>query len=328
MREMMKGLGMKKSVGVDGDPETDADRNWNSERRLREQEADGWVARSDLPQHAAAVRAASRAASSKRRRSVDDVEHRWAGLRAHNRWLADYVSLAPERRAGCAQIFLGDVEGSVAEIEWAAEHGLRGGIVLPGAPPGSGFLPLYARRVRAHLGGVRSQRDAGQPPQWRRHPRFRHAPARVRPRCSCSRSPGGRTARCGTSSSRACSSATPNLHFCNTESGTKWILDTLPELDSFYDRMKYGHGSEVFFGGAATKDMSLRPSEYWRRQCHVGASFLRPLECDLRHDSRDREHHVGRRLPAQRRLAAVHAGAPAAHVRRGARRPRSSRSSR
>ena len=57
MREMMKGLGMKKSVGVDGDPETDADRNWNSERRLREQEADGWVAEVIFPNTQPPVRA-------------------------------------------------------------------------------------------------------------------------------------------------------------------------------------------------------------------------------------------------------------------------------
>ena len=48
--------------------------------------------------------------------------------------------------------------------------------------------------------------------------------------------------------------------------------------------MKYGHGWEVFFGREATKAMSLTPSEYWRRQCHVGASFLRPTEVVLRHD--------------------------------------------
>ena len=57
MREMMKGLGMKKSVGVDGDPEADADRNWNSERRLREQEADGWVAEVIFPNTQPPVRA-------------------------------------------------------------------------------------------------------------------------------------------------------------------------------------------------------------------------------------------------------------------------------
>ena len=29
--------------------------------------------------------------------------------------------------------------------------------------------------------------------------------------------------------------------------------------------------------------MSLSPSEYFARQCHIGASFLPPTECDLRH---------------------------------------------
>ena len=28
----------------------------------------------------------------------------------------------------------------------------------------------------------------------------------------------------------------PNLHFCNTESGTKWVLDTLPELEALTHR--------------------------------------------------------------------------------------------
>ena len=107
----------------------------------------------------------------------------------------------------------------------------------------------------------------------------------------------------------------PDLHFVNTETGTAWLLDELPRLDSFYERMKYGHGSEVFFGREATKDMSLKPSEYWRRQCHVGASFLRPTEVILRHEVGDREHHVGRRLPAHRGVAAVHAHPSAAHVR-------------
>ena len=30
--------------------------------------------------------------------------------------------------------------------------------------------------------------------------------------------------------------------------------------------------------------MSLTPSEYFARQCHIGASFLPPSECDLRHE--------------------------------------------
>ena len=39
---------------------------------------------------------------------------------------------------------LHDVDASVREIEWAKANGLTGGVLLPGAPPGSGVPPLYA----------------------------------------------------------------------------------------------------------------------------------------------------------------------------------------
>ena len=58
--------------------------------------------------------------------------------------MADFCADAPGRRAGICQIMLHDVEGSVAEIRWAAEAGLTGGVLLPGAPPGSDVPPLYA----------------------------------------------------------------------------------------------------------------------------------------------------------------------------------------
>ena len=103
------------NVGVDGDPAIDGNRNYDSDRRLREQEADGVVAAVLFPntQPPFAPTAASQFEAPA---YDDDVGHRWAGLRAHNRWLLDFVSEAPERRAGIAQIFLGDIEGSVAEI--------------------------------------------------------------------------------------------------------------------------------------------------------------------------------------------------------------------
>src|SRR5207244_2300096 len=57
------------------------------------------------------------------------------------------------------------------------------------------------------------------------------------------------------------------------------------ELDSYFDRMKFAkYGSESIFGSIATSQMSLRPSEYWQRQCHIGASFLRPIEAAMRHN--------------------------------------------
>src|SRR5207245_4992052 len=48
------------------------------------------------------------------------------------------------RRAGIAQIMLHDVDAAAAEIRWAGKSGLTGGVLLPGAPPGSGLVPLHA----------------------------------------------------------------------------------------------------------------------------------------------------------------------------------------
>ena len=61
-----------------------------------------------------------------------DLALRWEGLRAHNRWLADFCAAAPGRRAGIAQILLHDVDAAVAEVRWAAGAGLTGGVLLPG----------------------------------------------------------------------------------------------------------------------------------------------------------------------------------------------------
>jgi len=58
--------------------------------------------------------------------NAEEHELRSAGLRAHNRWLADFCADAPDRRAGFAQVFLDDIEASVDEVRWAASAGLRG----------------------------------------------------------------------------------------------------------------------------------------------------------------------------------------------------------
>jgi predicted TIM-barrel fold metal-dependent hydrolase len=63
-------------------------------------------------------------------RSRDEFELRFAGLRAHNRWLADFCSQAPDRWAGFAQVFLDDIDAALAEVRWAKEAGLRG-VLLP-----------------------------------------------------------------------------------------------------------------------------------------------------------------------------------------------------
>jgi len=58
-------------------------------------------------------------------------ELQWAGARAHNRWISELVSMAPERHFGVALVpALWDVDEAVKEIRWAKKNGLSG-ILLP-----------------------------------------------------------------------------------------------------------------------------------------------------------------------------------------------------
>jgi len=213
----------------------------------------------------------------------DDPERRWAGIQASNRWLADFCKEAPGRRAGVVQIFLPYVEASVLEIRWAREHGLFGGVLLPGAPPGSGLAPLYAPEyepiwavceelgmpLNHHAGGSTPDFGAYHPqslamymlevPWWAHRALWHLMFSGVFERH-------------------------PDLQFVLTETGVGWVPAVIERLDHYYRQMKYNDQcSEHIFGGPAVADMSLLPSEYFARQCHIGASFMPPSECALRH---------------------------------------------
>ena len=79
--------------------------------------------------------------------SPEDYRRRWAGLRAHNRWLVDFCAQAPGRRAGIAQVFLDDVDDAISEVRWARNAGLAG-VLIP---------------VRSHQQAGRSVRTATRP---------------------------------------------------------------------------------------------------------------------------------------------------------------------
>ena len=278
MREVMG----PRSVGVDGDPAVDGNRNYDTARRLRELESDGIVAEVIFPntQPPFAPRAAILFAAPP---VGESLEHRWAGLQAHNRWLADFCAEAPGRRAGVAQIMLANVEGSVAEIRWAREHGLTGGVLLPGAPPGSGVEPIYAAEYEPiwaaceEFGMPLNHHAGGGVPDF--GPHFPAAMAMFMLEVTW----WGHRALWHLMFSGVFERH-PALQYTTTETGSAWVIDTLAELDSFYDRMKYAsQGSEAIFGGPTVADLTLRPSEYFARQCHLGSSFLRPIECAMRH---------------------------------------------
>jgi len=261
----------------------DADRNWDSDRRLREMEADGVVAEVIFPNTIPPFFPKVSLVHQPPGAGTGDLERRWAGLRAHNRWLADFCAAAPGRRAGIFQIMLHDVEGSVAEIRWAAKHGLTGGVLLPGAPPGSDVPPLYAPDyepiwqvceelglpVNHHAGSAAP--DMGNYPAsqavfllevtWWAHRTLWHLIF------------GGVPER------------HPALQLVFTEQGTAWAPEEVTRLDYYFDRLAGARGAqdsqEAKFG-EALGGLTDRPSEIWARQCHIGSSFIRANEVAAR----------------------------------------------
>jgi len=103
--------------------------NWDAQMRLEYLDRQGIAAEVLFPNTAPPFYL-SGALTAPGPRSHEEYELRSAGLRAHNRWLADFCGEAPTRWAGFAQVFLDDVDGAIAEVRWAKGAGLRG-VLLP-----------------------------------------------------------------------------------------------------------------------------------------------------------------------------------------------------
>ena len=103
--------------------------NWDAGQRLEYLDGQGIAAEVLFPNTAPPFYP-SGALTAPGPRTAEEYELRSAGLRAHNRWLADFCAEAPTRWAGFAQIFLDDIDDAIAEVRWAKDAGLRG-ILLP-----------------------------------------------------------------------------------------------------------------------------------------------------------------------------------------------------
>lgn len=103
--------------------------NWDAAMRLEYLDTQGIAAEVLFPNTAPPFYP-SGVLTSPAPRSTEEYELRFAGLRAHNRWLAEFCSQNPDRWAGFAQIFLDDIDRAIAEVRWAKDAGLRG-VLLP-----------------------------------------------------------------------------------------------------------------------------------------------------------------------------------------------------
>jgi predicted TIM-barrel fold metal-dependent hydrolase len=260
----------------------DADQNWNSDRRLRDMDDQGVAGEIIYPNTIPPFFPRTSLVGQPKAKDRAELDRKWVGLQAHNRWLVDFCSLAPERRAGICQIMLHDVDAAVAEVRWAKEAGLRGGVLLPGTPPGGDYEPMWSPvyeplwQACEELEMPLNHHGGGGGPYYGEDdmalvmfvlevPWFAH-------RALWALIFSGALER------------HPNLHLVFAEQGTSWIPERLEELDHFFHRMRdVSTGSQESLWGDPVRRLSLSPSEYWARQCHVGASFLRPSEGKLRH---------------------------------------------
>ena len=244
-------------------------RNWDDERRIADLEADGQVAEVTFPNTVPPFFPTG-VVIARAPRDAEDYRRRWVGLQAHNRWMVDWCARHPERRAGIGQIFLDDVDKAIAEVEWMHDHGLRGGVLIPGIPDDADVPPYYSDHydrlwaVCEERGIVLNHHTTGTGlPDYGKHPSstiqwmietswYAHRPL-------------WQILMSGTFD------RFPDLKLVLTEQGCDWIPGMLKQLDMFHLQMQSGRIGEMNLKNDML--LPLTPTEYFERNVWVGCSF-------------------------------------------------------
>lgn len=207
----------------------------------------------------------------------EEYELRLAGIRAHNRWMEDFVSRAPERRAGMGQIFLNDIDDAIEDVRWCKEHGLRGGVLLPTIPPDVDWIaplndPAYDRlwAVCEELEVPINCHGGTGTPAYGRFPSSAVIMLAEIP--GYSRRPLLFLLLSGVFE------RFPNLKFVMTEQGCSWLPPLLDQLDYTLDGIrKNGAVGELRFKPEHILPRSA--SEYVEQNVWMGVSF--PKRADV-----------------------------------------------
>ncbi len=196
-------------------------------------------------------------------------EHNLEGIRAYNRWLADFCGTNPGRHAGVALINVDDIGVTVQDIRDAKEMGLWGGVLLPTS---SGEHPFYHHPRYEPIWAVCEELEMPLHSHSGWSPDYGDAESATAMYISEVDMWAHRPFAALVWS--AAFERHENLKFVLTETGCSWILETLRLLEFKADLPIFKY---------FTKDLSLRPSEYFARQCYIGASFMSPNEGKDRH---------------------------------------------
>jgi predicted TIM-barrel fold metal-dependent hydrolase len=200
--------------------------------------------------------------------------------RGFHRWLADFVSLAPDTRAGQICLGFNDLADDLARIEWAATHGMRG-LVIPSCddrrPPHNHprYEPIWAAAesnemtlsLHASLGRWWDHRVVGgdalagelimtmEVSWWCRRPLWLMMLSGVFARH-------------------------PRLRLVLAEMGTHWVPGVIRAMDS----CTAGRSPRTMVDPGLLELLPRKPSDYWADQCYVVASPWTRSEVGLRGD--------------------------------------------
>ena len=247
---------------------------WDAGKRTCDLDADGIAAEVIFPQGSVPFGAypalGSRTAPVLFELERDDL--RVAGSRMYNRWLADLCSADPKRHVGVAVMPMRDIDSAVREVQWARDNGLGGVSIPPLTLGGNQYLSSYNQPLYEPFWSACEDLDmpinshgGGGSPSYGGGPetgaiQLAETDWFVGRRALWQMIFAGVFER------------HPRLKFVITEQRVGWVPGVLAELDNIYEAPKAN----------VRHLLPMRPSEYFARNCYLGASFLSRLECDKR----------------------------------------------
>jgi predicted TIM-barrel fold metal-dependent hydrolase len=272
--------------------------NWDSDKRLEHLDDQGIAGEVILPNTVPPFYPAA-VISAWAPRNAEEYRLRQAGLMAHNRWLADFCDMAPQRRAGLAQVFLNDIDETVAEVRWAHDHGLRG-VMIP-CDHMCQLVNLFEPRLDPFWATCE---ELGMPVH-------RHAIAVGVPE---SDEAGPAAAALGGHETflffqrglahlifGGVFERFPDLQFVFTETNCGWVQRELEQL-TVEAVMGAARGGPAYpTHHRAVEALSLTPFEYFQRNVHLGTSVMVSHDVEARHQlgtdrlmwGADYPHHEG-----------------------------------
>ena len=248
-------------------------RNWDDERRLSEQYADGIVAEITFPNTVPPFYPTG-ALVARPPSDRADYERRFAGISCHNRWLRDWCARHPDQRRGLPQT----LRRGPRRRGGHPGVGRRGGVPqLPAAPHPA--RQRSARLLGSPLGPALGPRPSDLDLIMTQHggnggPDYGKAPAAGV--IFLMEVPFYSHRNLAHLIMSGCVRALPEAAVRDDRAGVAWLVEELRRMDGYHRQMRAGRVGELGF--AADIVLPHKPSEYFDRNVWIGASFPSPGE--------------------------------------------------